>query len=198
MNQFVETIKLKEGKVMALPYHQARMEQTIRHFFPSLAATAMPCLTDLITPQDDMKLFKCRVVYGSQGVETIEYAPYVMRSIRTLKLVTANHIDYRYKSTDRSELNRLTAQKGNCDDIVIVKNGFITDTSFTNLALFDGHQWLTPAHPLLAGTQRALLLEQGKIKEKNITPEELRKAKKIRLFNAMIDFGEMEPKISEE
>ena len=87
-----------------------------------------------------------------------------MRSIRTLKLVTANHIDYRYKSTDRSELNRLTAQKGNCDDIVIVKNGFITDTSFTNLALFDGHQWLTPAHPLLAGTQRALLLEQGKIK----------------------------------
>ena len=147
----------------------------------------MPCLASLITPQDDMKLFKWRVVYGSQGVETIEYAPYVMRSIRTLKLVTANHINYRYKSTDRSELNRLTAQKGNCDDIVIVKNGFITVTSFTNLALFDGHQWQTPAHPLLAGTQRALLLEQGKIKEKksefpkslNNTPSSFKKKQEI-------------------
>lgn len=33
MNQFVETIKIKKGEVMALPYHQARMERTIRHFF---------------------------------------------------------------------------------------------------------------------------------------------------------------------
>lgn len=197
MNQFVETIKLKEGKVMALPYHQARMEQTIRHFFPSLAATAMPCLTDLITPKADMELFKCRVVYGSQGIETIEYAPYVMRSVKTLKVVTSDNIDYRYKSTDRSELNRLTTQKGECDDIIIVKNGLVTDTSFTNLAIFDGNQWLTPAHPLLAGTKRAFLLEQGEIREKDITLYDLRKAEKIRLFNAMIDFGEMEAQLSE-
>lgn len=37
--------------------------------------------------------------------------------------IEANDIDYSYKSTDRTELNRLTAQKGDCDDIVIVKNG---------------------------------------------------------------------------
>ena len=29
--QFVETIKIKNGKALALPYHHARMERTISH-----------------------------------------------------------------------------------------------------------------------------------------------------------------------
>ena len=33
MQQFVETIKVKNGKALALAYHQARMERTIAHFF---------------------------------------------------------------------------------------------------------------------------------------------------------------------
>ncbi len=198
MHQFVETIKIKEGKVMALSYHQARMERTFRHFFPQKSNATIPHLTDFVTSEGDMKLFKCRVVYGEQGVEAIEYTPYTMRQIRTLKIVKADDIDYSYKSTDRSALNRLKAQKGNCDDIIIMKNGLITDTSFTNLAIFDGNQWLTPAHPLLAGTKRAFLLDQGMIIEKNITLDDLRKAEQIRLFNAMIDFGEIEARVSEE
>ena len=36
--QFIETIKIKNGKALALPYHQARMERTIRRFFPTLAS----------------------------------------------------------------------------------------------------------------------------------------------------------------
>ena len=110
MNQFVETIKIKKGEVMALPYHQARMERTIRHFFPSLSA--MPSLAQLITPRADMQLSKCRVVYSEQGVEAVEYAPYAMRTIQTLMVIEADNIDYSYKSTDRSEINRLTTLKG--------------------------------------------------------------------------------------
>ena len=100
MNQFVETIKIKKGEVMALPYHQARMERTIRHFFPSLSA--MPSLAQLIAPRADMQLSKCRVVYSEQGVEAVEYAPYAMRTIQTLMVIEADNIDYSYKSTDRS------------------------------------------------------------------------------------------------
>ena len=137
-------------------------------------------------------LYKARVVYGAQGVEAIEYAPYKMKEIHSLKVVEDNNIDYTYKSTDRSALNALVAQKGDCDEIIIVKNGLITDTSFTNLALFDGNNWLTPKHPLLHGTKRAQLLEAGIIEEAELTPEDLKKAEKVSLFNAMIDFGERE------
>ena len=198
--QFVETIKIKNGKALALPYHQARMERTIRRFFPSFPSfTSFPSiasadinLSSLISPKEEMDFYKVRVVYGAQGVEAIEYAPYKMKEIHSLKVVEDNNIDYTYKSTDRSALNALVAQKGDCDEIIIVKNGLITDTSFTNLALFDGNRWLTPKHPLLLGTKRAQLLEAGIIEEAELTLEDLRKAEKVSLFNAMIDFGERE------
>ena len=192
--QFVETIKIKNGKALALPYHQARMERTIRRFFPSIASEEIN-LSSLISPKEEMNFYKARVVYGAQGVEAIEYAPYKMKEIHSLKVVEDDSIDYTYKSTDRSALNALVAQKGDCDEIIIVKNGLITDTSFTNLALFDGKKWLTPKHPLLQGTKRAQLLETGIIEEADLTPEDLKKAEKVSLFNAMIDFGEREVEI---
>ena len=103
-----------------------------------------------------------------------------------------DRIDYSFKSADRSSLNRLTAQKGDCDEIIIVKNGLVTDTSFTNIAVFDGEQWLTPRHPLLMGTKRACLLEKRILKEADISVEALMRAQKVSLINAMIDLGERE------
>ena len=190
--QFVETIKMANGKPSNLPYHQARMERTIRHFFPNLALNAMPSLQNLITPNENMSLVKARVVYGADGVELIEYAPYSMRPIRSLQVVYDDTISYSYKSCDRSQLNALAAKKGDCDEIIIVKNNLVTDTSFTNLAISDGNCWLTPRQPLLLGIKRASLLDQGFIKEADITAYDLKRAERVRLFNAMIDFGERE------
>lgn len=139
-----------------------------------------------------MDFYKARVVYGEQGVETVEYAPYSMRNINSLQVVEDDTITYDYKSTDRSRLNALLEKKGSSDDIIIVKHGLLTDTSFTNLAIYDGKQWLTPKHPLLPGTKRAALLDKAIIREADITLENLRKADRVSLFNAMIEFGERE------
>ena len=192
VQQFVETIKIKDGEAQGLAYHQDRMERTVRHFFPSLCNASIPSLEKLIKPTKNMDFYKARVVYGEQGIETVEYTPYSMREIHSLQVVEDDTIEYGYKSTDRSCLNALVAQKGSCDEIIIVKNGLLTDTSFTNLAVYDGKHWLTPKHPLLPGTKRAALLDKGVIQEADITLEDLRNATKVRLFNAMIEFGEME------
>ena len=189
MQQFVETIKIEDGKALNLNFHQARMESTMRHFF---ADAPVPALADVLSPTPDMQFYKARVVYGGQGVEDVQYAPYKMREIRSLKLVEDNEIDYSFKSTDRACLNRLTAQKGDCDEVLIVKNGLLTDTSFTNVAVFDGERWLTPKHPLLMGTKRASLIERQVIKEADISVETLMNAQKVSLINAMIDLGEIE------
>ena len=190
--QFVETIKIKDGKAQSIACHQVRMERTIRHFFPQLSRTSMPSLKELLNPKEGMELYKARVVYGEYGVETVEYAPYTMRKIASLQVVTDETIEYSFKSTDRSRLNALSTKKGNCDEIIIVKHGLVTDTSFTNLAIYDGCRWITPKHPLLLGTKRAFLLEHGIIQEADITLQDLKNAQSIRLFNAMIEFGEME------
>lgn len=190
--QFVETIKIKDGKAQSIAYHQERMESTIRHFFPRLCLASMPSLEELVIPRNSMDLYKCRVVYGEQGVETVEYAPYTMRQIASLQVVADDTVEYAYKCTDRSRLNALASMKGDCDEIIIVKQSLVTDTSFTNLAIYDGSHWITPKHPLLPGTKRAYLLDNGVIKEFDITLHDLQAAQKIRLFNAMIEFGEME------
>lgn len=190
--QFVETIKIKDGKAQSLAYHQERMERTIRKFFPLLCNAPMPSLERLINPTSSMDFYKARVVYGEQGIETVEYAPYSMRNINSLQVVEDDTIVYDYKSTDRNCLNALVEKKGSSDEIIIVKHGLLTDTSFTNLAVFDGKHWMTPKHPLLHGTKRAALLDKGIIHEADITLENLRKANKVSLFNAMIEFGEKE------
>lgn len=187
--EFVETIKVIDGAAPYIAYHQARMDRTAARFFPN--AVLMPleeCSNAFRAPG----LNKLRVVYGPSGIVKVECTPYALRSIKTLKVVDGGDIDYTFKSTDRTRLNQLSALKGDCDDVIITRHGLLTDTSFTNLAISDGQKWLTPTSPLLCGTKRAYLIERGLIQEADITVSDLMAAPRIRLFNAMIEFGEVE------
>ncbi len=120
-------------------------------------------------------------------VYILEFAHYKPRAIKTLKLVTGKpHYDLKY--TDRTEIETLLREKGNCDDIIIVINGLITDTSFSNLVFKKGKQWLTPSGPLLTGTARARLIEQGIIQTAEIKTDDLGFYGGFKLINAMLDF----------
>ena len=77
------------------------------------------------------------------------------------------------------------------DEVIIVRNGLLTDTSYTNIALFDGCEWLTPKLPLLAGTQRASLIDRQRLREADIRADDLWSFDYIALFNAMMNLGEM-------
>lgn len=186
---FVETIRLTDGAADNLNYHQARMDVTASHFFPGLTLPSLERIVDKFHPRG---LNKLRVVYGETGIEFAECTPYVVRNIGSLKIVDGGDIDYSFKSTDRSQLNRLKALAEGCDEVVIIRGGLVTDTSFTNIAIFDGHSWLTPENPLLKGTRRASLLDRGLITEAAVTVDDLRSAQRIRLFNAMVEFGDIE------
>ena len=82
----------------------------------------------------------------------------------------------------------LFLKKEDCDEIIIIKNSIVTDTSIANIAIFDGNIWLTSKNCLLKGTTRNRLLEDKFLVEKDITINMLKKASKIALMNAMIDF----------
>jgi 4-amino-4-deoxychorismate lyase len=71
---------------------------------------------------------------------------------------------------------------------LIIKNELVTDTSIANIAFFDGEKWLTPKKPLLKGTTRARLLENGEIFEADIDVHTLKNYTQVALLNAMIDF----------
>jgi len=129
------------------------------------------------------------VVYG-KDIEAIEFKPYQPRPIKTLKLVKDNEIDYSFKYADRENINLLYERRGNYDDILIVKNNLVTDTSYCNIIFFDGNKWLTPEFPLLKGTKRQQPLDGGKISVAKIIVESLRSFHEFMLINAMLDFDE--------
>ena len=188
MCQFIETIQILDGKIRLLEYHNRRMNETIQHFFGN--SKPIDLIQYISSPNLTGKI-KCRIVYDSKIVD-VSYTSYTRRSIQTLKIVQDDEIDYSYKSIDRSRLSLLVAQKAEADEILIVRQGLLTDTSFSNIALFDGNEWSTPAHPLLKGTRRAYLIDQGLLHEKEIRTGDLYHYQKLSLINAMIDLGEIE------
>jgi 4-amino-4-deoxychorismate lyase len=189
MCRLVETIKCKNGKLENLRYHQARFnlvrkEQFGENFEINLSE-------EIKVPEECQSgLFRCRVVYTSE-IEKIEFLPHEFRKVESLKLVEDNSVDYHLKFTNRKNLDELFEKRGNCDDILIVKNGYITDSYVANVVFFDGIEWWTPDTPLLNGTRRADLIEEGKIKVCRITVDDLPRFEKAGLINAMQDLDEM-------
>ena len=190
MHQFVETIRIEGGKAINLSLHEARMNATRIHFAPRVAPISLQKWLDNAPISDER--IKARVVYDVDEVCETTFQTYKRREIQWIRMVEDNDISYTFKSTDRHKFDRLLALRNGCDEVLIVKNGLITDTSFTNVAFFDGHKWLTPTQPLLNGTMRQWLLQRGELMEAQITPASLASFQRIMLFNAMIGAHELE------
>ena len=191
-NVLLETICLKNGVFQHLAYHQARMERSCVAA-PALA-TALPAFLEQNFAGKEIPLgtFKCRVLYHTQ-IEKIVLSPYLPQPPQTLQVVKAS-IKYDKKYANRSALEALQAGKDEADDILIVNPaGFITDTSYCNIAFFDGNSWYTPKFPLLAGTTRARLLENRTLIEENLHLNDLSRLVSWRVFNAMLDFETIAP-----
>ncbi len=184
MCRFIETISVKEGRILHLSDHQERMDRTIFHFFGTKKSPDLASF--LIVPEHARQGWnKCRVVYGSE-IEDISWTPYQVRNLTSFSLVHANEINYDWKYADRTIFRELI-RKARTDDVIIVKNGYITDSSYANLLFRVGDQWITPANPLLDGTQRKRLILSDIIKEEQIHINDLHHFDRIKFINAMLD-----------
>jgi 4-amino-4-deoxychorismate lyase len=189
MYPLVESLKLKDGLIQNLNYHQDRMNRAMAELF--FGAEKISLEREIVIPENcTAGVYKVRVVYGPK-VEKTEIESYQFRTIKSLKVVDHESIDYHLKYTDRQTLQELFALRGDCDDIIIIKNGLVTDSFAANLVFFDGDKWVTPTTPLLKGTNRQFLLDRGIISEKEIRKEDISGYQKLGLINAMIDFEEM-------
>jgi 4-amino-4-deoxychorismate lyase len=187
MCRLLESIRIENGKPCLLDYHQARMDRSVWDLWKVKAISLSEIFSEQNLPVDG--LYKCRIVYD-QVLRKIEFVPYKMKSIKTLKLVEGQGLDYALKFEDRTAINVLFQLKENCDDILIVQNGLITDSSFCNVAFSDGGNWFTPETPLLEGTMRQYLIDRGILKERKITIAEIKSFQKLRLINAMMPWGQ--------
>ena len=178
--QFIESIKLLNGDVYHLAYHQERVCRTFSHFFPSEKVLSLQeSISKIALPA--IGKYKIRIVYSKEN-PIVEIHPYHIKPINTIKCVNADEYDYSYKFLNREFLNTLKQTSG-ADEVIFLKNGKVTDSSYANIIFFDGKQWITPSTFLLNGTE-------GKITEAPIHYTDIQNFEQIGFINAMLDMGE--------
>ena len=177
---YIETL-LITNKIQNLKYHNNRMNLTRKYFYNLPPIN----LSNFVEIQPNKRV---RVLYDKEILK-VEYFDLVKREFKKLKIVEDNNIKYSFKSENREQLNSLKVD--GYDEVIIVKSGFITDTTISNLAFFNGKEWHTPKNPLLKGTKRAELLEKNFLIEKEIKIDNLINYKKVAMLNSIIEFYEV-------
>ena len=197
--ELVESLCLIDGAVLRWPFHLARMQASCQALAWRDVSKELPkhwATASAQMPEDCCQgRTMARIVYGAEGIRSITFRSYAPRLVRSLRLVEANHVDYALKSTNRRAIMECFDQRNGCDDVLMVRDKCFTDTSIANIALWheQHRRWYTPARPLLRGTHRAFLLRAGTIFEDSaLTLDRLSEFSRIRLFNAMLAWGEIE------
>lgn len=186
MYPLFESIQIKNGEILNPSYHQERFRNSYLQYFNSEPLYKL--LENVIIPKNYRKgIVKLRIKYDAT-VKFSEFGHYTKKNIRTLRLVDGKNVNYVHKFSDRKALDQLWSLRNDCDDVLIIKDGFITDTWYANIVFFDGSQWITPNTYLLNGTCRSRLIQKGMIKEIEVRPSNLKDFTGFKIINAMMDF----------
>ncbi len=180
MCHFFETIKVRNGKLLNLEYHQQRVDYTRKFFGFTDKLELKNCNFNL----PKIGEFRLKIDYAGD-IKSFICKEYIKKELKSFKIVYSD-IKYDYKYSNRKELNQLFDEK--YDDIIIVKNTLLCDTSIANIALSIDGIWLTPKSPLLRGTTRARMLKNGYLIEKDLNENDLKKANEFAIMNALRDF----------
>lgn len=187
MLQFIESIKVEDQKIFLTELHQQRMIETFSHFEKDCRIDVLEVFKNLNHDEDG--LYKFRLVYDLENNFKTQMLPYVISEIDDFELVTDDNLDYQFKYLDRKNLD-LLKQKPQADEVIILQNGNVTDTSFSNLLFLKDKTWYTPETYLLNGVQRQHLLKQNQIKSTAISVDNILEFSHFQIINALNDFDE--------
>ena len=188
MSQFIESIKVEDQKAFLMEFHQKRVNDTFAHFGAQGSIDLEKIFKSL--EHDEDGLYKLRIVYDLNRNFKHQMIPYAIPEIENFQLVENNSYDYSFKFEERKEFEKMKT-KAKTEEIIIVKNNHITDTSYTNILFLKGETWYTPTTYLLNGVMRQHLLKEKKIKEAEITLQNIREFSHFQLINSMNDFDDM-------
>lgn len=185
---FLETIRIQDGHARHVADHIDRMRRTALHF--GFTAPALPADLDALVPHTlRTGTVRCRIVYG-HTLRELTFTPYHRRRLERLIAVDAGAMDYALKYADRSPLERPNIPLSEADELLFVRGGYVTDTSYTNLILRRGDELVTPDTFLLDGTCRRRLLRTAQVRTATIRLSDLSAYDELLLVNAMMPLGE--------
>lgn len=191
MIQFLETLRIERGIPFHLDWHQKRVDATMARFHGdiSLAERSLQ-LAEILSSCELPKegIWRCRIIYDLHSA-SVEFIPDGQAGFRSLRMIEAPiEFDYLYKYADRSFLQELFEKRNGADDVLMLRNGWIADTTKANIAFRAGDRWYTPSIPLLAGTTWKRLVSKGVIIPRPIHKNNIARYDAFKVINALNDW----------
>ena len=186
------TPRLEGGTVGNLAGHLDRLASSARYF-----ALALPSgIEDQVigAVRGAHVATRVRLVLRANGRVEIETTPLgtTARSIIQLCVdsepVTSTDVGLYHKTTDRRRYEERALRHPHADDVVLInERGEVTETTRANLAACIHGQWCTPPLHcgLLPGVERARCLADGRLVERVITLDELRRASELATVSSL-------------
>lgn len=188
--QLLETMLYEPGNgIYLLDYHLQRLQASARYFGFEIKKE-LPFELQRFSAEGPERI---RLLLSRDGGYEIE-AHHIETNACEVRLKVA---DRTVKSSDRllfhKTMNRrhyemALCEKHDCDDVILVnERGEITETTIYNLYLEIDDTLLTPALTcgLLPGTYRQMMLDEGRAVEAVLTVEDLGKANRVFVSNAV-------------
>jgi 4-amino-4-deoxychorismate lyase len=188
------SIKVVDGKMQLQDWHLRRINEIFyKHGHPKNLHSSLEDALMEVHYELPRGVNKLRLWLTADRVEYTDCTPYALKKINRVVCVDADDVDYSFKHQNRDAINALKQQYAPNDDeeILMVQNGFVTDTSYSNVCFWDGTKWITPKTHLLNGIKRQYLLAAKQIVEKEITVKDIYSYEKMALINAMIELEEV-------
>jgi len=188
MYPLFESVCVQDGIILNTRWHEDRFQKT---YFQSYGYSNPFDLLEGVSIPDNFNQGKVKLrIRYNHSHRDFHFEHYQIKEIQSLRLVYTEELDYSHKYSRRENLESLFALRGDCDEVLIIKKGRITDSSYSNVVFFDGQDWWTPKDPLLEGTCRARLLNQGVIKQSLLKVGDLKNFEGLKLINAMRDLDQ--------
>ncbi len=200
--KLLETIRYEDGACKLLDLHEERMLRSLTPLAPAsrmldliqnrgLEALLDKYLAKALEDKEPKNIYKLRLIYDANQVYLVEANAYTPLAVDTLVLYRVGaDFNYEHKFLDRACLNPFESSNNNTNPQVriplFLRDGLLTDTSFSNVVLRFGNELLTPEQPLLRGVMREQMLREGKIREQMLGLEALEHCDEVLLINAML------------
>jgi para-aminobenzoate synthetase / 4-amino-4-deoxychorismate lyase len=178
-----------------LDYHLRRLNDSAKYFDYPIAIENIRRQLNARVAHYGGKPQRVRLLVGRDGSIEIQAAPLLstvpLRLVR-VKIaampISSNELFLYHKTTHRQVYDAARQSASDCDDVLLWnERGELTESCIANIVVEMDGELLTPPvdSGLLPGVFRALLLEQGTIRERTIKVSDLGKCSKLYLINSV-------------
>ena len=192
--ELLETLLWRRGRgYFLLEAHLQRLRDSADYFGFALDADAVRRQLLTVAERFTAPRYRVRLRVNRHGEAQVEYAPLsperrVWRVALAREPVNPREVFLYHKTTYRQVYERARAARPDCDDVILWNTrGEITESTLANVVVrLDGRYYTPPVEcGLLAGVYRGHLLQRGLLRERVLTPDDLRRAEAVYLINSV-------------